>query len=967
MATTPGESGDREARLARAIAEYLEAERSGGEPDRRALIERYPDLRAELAAWFLEQDQGNAPTNSLGAAGSAAGGASAAATADFHAPLPETEVGPEGTALYARVDVSPTAQAPTLPEVGDAGRLPPGTRVGYVGDYELLSTIGHGGMGVVYEARQMSLNRVVALKMIRGGLFATDEEQRRFQNEAESAAALEHPNIVPILEVGEYEGRAYYSMMLVAGKNLAQRLAEYVADPKAAATLIAEVADAVAHAHQRGVLHRDLKPANILVDAEGHPHVADFGLAKRLGSESELTHTGQVLGTPAYMSPEQAAAHRGAVTTASDVYGLGALLFATLTGRAPFTSAIAAEVIRQVREEQPTRPTRLNGRVPRDLETICLKCLEKEPSRRYASAPALADDLRRWLRGEPVEARPVSAIVRAGMWCRRHPLPAALAAALAVAVVTGAAGVTWKWLEAEARGRELARANAGLDRERAVAVAVNEFLTQSLLSQANPAAFDRARKVTVEELLDRAAATIDERFDGPPEVEAAVRSTIGNTYHSLGRLDRAESQLRRALELRRGLSGESTAAETTALDLAAVLQATNRAADGLALADPAYRARQARLGASDADTLRALKTVAVCWHSLGRLDEAESGFRQALDGLTAALGPDEPETLAAAENLAAVLAKRGRYAEAEPPLRRVVEARRRTLRPDHPDMLQSLTSLAGVLIYQEKTAEADTVLTEVLGATRRVVGPEHESTLLALTNLSALLIARQKLDEAETLLRETTATFARTQPPDHPVALSALNNLAMVLLYRGKARDAILVLEDVLKRRRAAQGDDDAATFEAAFNLGSALLEDGRPVEAVARLEPTVPRYRKWKPGTSEFLTLLSVYGCALLDAGRPADALPVLREASEGRRKALPPTDWRLAVTDSHLGATLAALKRFEEAEPLLLAAEKVLASASAAPAARKAQARARLVTLYESWGKPDRAAPFREPRAAR
>ncbi len=293
----------------------------------------------------------------------------------------------------ARTTINDQGGAPARP----SGPLPPGQRVRYIGDYELISVLGRGGMGVVYRARQISLNRQVALKMINNSEFASEDQIRRFQNEAEAVATLDHPGIVPIYEVGTFEDQRYFSMKLIDGRGMEKALADLKANPREAARIVAEVADAVHHAHQRGILHRDLKPANILLDPEQHAHVTDFGLAKRIEGEEGLTVSGAVMGTPAYMSPEQAAGQNSAVTTASDVYGLGAILFAALTDRAPFVGNSVMLTLDRVRNNPPDAPHRLNPGVPRDLEVICLKCLEKDPRRRYASAQDLADDLRRWL------------------------------------------------------------------------------------------------------------------------------------------------------------------------------------------------------------------------------------------------------------------------------------------------------------------------------------------------------------------------------------------------------------------------------------------------------------------------------------------------------------------------------------------------------------------------------------------
>ncbi len=273
--------------------------------------------------------------------------------------------------LYREPETTTLPGVPGL-EPGDGDNLPAGATVRYFGDYEIHRELGRGGMGVVYEARQASLNRPVALKMVKAGLLAGDDELRRFQNEVEAVALLDHPGIVPVYEVGKYDGQHYFSMKLVPGGSLVPLLERYKADPKAAARLAAELAEAVAHAHACGILHRDLKPANILVDDHGHPHVTDFGLAKKVEADVELTQSGAILGTPAYMSPEQVTGRRGSITSATDVYGLGAVLYALLTGRAPFGGDSVVETIDAVRNTPPEPPRRLTTAVPRDLETICL-------------------------------------------------------------------------------------------------------------------------------------------------------------------------------------------------------------------------------------------------------------------------------------------------------------------------------------------------------------------------------------------------------------------------------------------------------------------------------------------------------------------------------------------------------------------------------------------------------------------
>lgn len=304
-------------------------------------------------------------------------------------------------------------------------------------------------MGVIYRARQLSLNRVVAIKMIQPARVGDAEMVLRFQAEAEAAAGLHHPNIVAIYETGECEGEYYFSMGYIEGKNLAATIHEAVLPASRAAEMVRKIAQAIHYAHQQGILHRDLKPSNILVDEAGEPHVADFGLARRLEGDSTLTLSGQVFGSPSFIPPEQAAGRRGAVGTAGDVYGLGGLLYYTLTGRPPFVGGTLETTLAQVLHQEPVPPRMLNASIPRDLETLCLKCLEKEPSRRYATAAAVADELGRFARAEPILARPLGPAGKTWRWCQRRPGPASLVASLIVVFSLGLTGVVWQWRRAE--------------------------------------------------------------------------------------------------------------------------------------------------------------------------------------------------------------------------------------------------------------------------------------------------------------------------------------------------------------------------------------------------------------------------------------------------------------------------------------------------------------------------------------
>jgi len=327
----------------------------------------------------------------------------------------------------------PGSESATLAHSGGSA---PASSSRILGDYELLEEIARGGMGVVYRARQKSLNRIVALKMILTGQLASAADVARFQTEAEAAANLDHPNILPIYEVGKSDGQPYFSMKLVESGSLAARVAELVARPRDSAALVARLARAVHFAHQRGILHRDLKPANVLLDPDGTPFITDFGLAKRTEDDNGLTRTGAIMGTPSYMSPEQARPEKQ-ITTAADVYSLGAILYELLTARPPFRAASAFGTIVQVVEKEPDHPRAFNPRADRDLSAIALKCLQKAPKDRYESAAGLAEDLDRWLAGEPTRARPPSLAGQAWRWLKRNA--AAAAGVVALGVIMGLA------------------------------------------------------------------------------------------------------------------------------------------------------------------------------------------------------------------------------------------------------------------------------------------------------------------------------------------------------------------------------------------------------------------------------------------------------------------------------------------------------------------------------------------------
>jgi eukaryotic-like serine/threonine-protein kinase len=921
-----------------------------------------------------------------------------AVTGSDHSPEP-TPVDPQATGAHIPGPVADAASSPgdataawtpdpnaptrTADGRGATHDLPRGATVRYFGDYAIQKELGRGGMGVVYKARQVSLNRPVALKMIKAGVLADDAELRRFQNEAEAVALLDHAGVVPVYEVGEHDGQKYFSMKLVEGGNLAERLSKFKANPRAAATLLAETAAAVHHAHMRGILHRDLKPANILIDPEGHPHVTDFGLAKRVEADVEMTASGAILGTPAYMSPEQAAGQRGTITTATDVYGLGAILYALLTGKAPFGGDSLADTLLAVKERPPESPRGLNPNVPRDLETICLKCLAKEPRRRYASAQALADDLQSWLDSRPIAARRVGPAERAWLWCKRKPVVATLAASVVLAVVGGTAGIFVvqarananlrverdKAIEAERQtGIERDKAieaerQTGIERDKAVAAeakskAINEFLTQDLLTQAEPENNAAEDHVTLLEVLDRAADKVGKRFADQPELESALRDTIYKTYHGLASWDKAETQLRAKLEATRKRTPESAEVYTDEAELAHLLRHRGRQDAGvLKLAETAAKGLERTLGPDHASTVAAVAHLADAYQADGRLHEAIALHERVRDALIATVGPDHPHTRTELRNLAAAYSAARRFPEAIALLERVRDVEVAKLGPDHIDTVTTLSILAETYRQAGKIPEAITLLERVRPALIAKFGPEHPNTLTTLHNLALTYRSAGKIPEAIALLERVRDAEVARLGPTHPETLNSLGELAVVYNIAGRRLEAIALLERVRDAKIATLGADHPATLrtlsdlaavywsakqldksvpmfedlvkrnEAKFgrqhyetqrtlgNLGVNYKDSGRLDEAIPLLEEAYRSGEKYPPLRGVGAPLLDAY----TKAGRSAEVAKLVPEQLAEARETLPKDSPQLAIALAQSGALLLQLKAYADAEPIL------------------------------------------------
>ncbi|MEM9826690.1 MAG: serine/threonine-protein kinase [Planctomycetota bacterium] len=427
------------------------------------------------------------------------------------------------------------------------------------GGYELIDEIARGGMGVVFRARQIDVNRIVAMKMILSGELAGKIEVDRFKMEAEAAAKLDHPNIVPIFEVGQHKGQHYFSMGYVDGPSLKQHIRDQPVRRREAADIIRVLARAIDYAHGKGVIHRDLKPANILMDAGGNPRITDFGLSKLVDGNAELTGTGQLLGTPAYMSPEQAAGRTSEIGPLTDVYALGAILYELITGTVPFRSESVIEVLTKIRCEEPTAPRSISRQIDPDIETICIKCLDKDPQRRYASAGALADDLDRYLAGEAVHARPIKRAQKVVRWCRRRPLIASLIAGLAASFLVFGGLATHFAVMSQVRGVQVASEREKADEMLGVAqLAIDGMVEQADLLADVPRTETRRKQLLVQ------ATEFYERFitERPGDFElrfrtAKLHQSMGNVFRQLDEFDASETAFKTSIDLMRGLDSRT--------------------------------------------------------------------------------------------------------------------------------------------------------------------------------------------------------------------------------------------------------------------------------------------------------------------------------------------------------------------------------------------------------------------------
>ena len=832
-----------------------------------------------------------------------------------------------------------------------------------IGPYRLIQPLGEGGMGIVWLAEQIRpVRRQVALKIIKAGMD-TAQVVARFEAERQALALMDHPAIARVLDAGATpEGRPYFVMEFVRGESITGYCAKHKVSIRDRIGLFLQVCDGVQHAHQKGIIHRDLKPSNVLIAIQGDhpvPKIIDFGVAKAttqpLTERTLHTELGAFVGTPEYMSPEQAEMSGLDVDTRTDVYSLGAILYELLTGAMPFESkALRAQLLdelrRTIREVDPPRPsTRVTASAPADaarppahiersklahelkgdLDWITMKALEKDRTRRYGSASDLAADLQRHLHDEPVLAGPPTATYRVGKFVRRHRGGVAAAAVLVVLL----AGVA---VTMAVQAKRIASERDRASREEASAKALSDFLRNDVLAQAsiaNQAGPDVKPDpdIKVRTALDRAAARVDGKFGGQPLVEATIRETIGATYGGLGLYDQSRQQLQRSLEIARRLTGDEGAATLRALDtLAWVDTRSANSAEAVRRLTALLAVYTRRLGPKHPDVLRTINNLA--WNEFmeGKRDQAETKFVDLVRREREILGGDNSVTVTSLTNLASIYLDRGAWKEAEPLLAEALATNRRMRGAEHPLSVSIMDRLAMVQGQQGLYKDAEAIRREVLAVRLRTAGPEDSGTVNAQASL------------AQNLLNQ-----------DDPAKLPEAERL-----YTGS-----------LAISRRVNGERSRTASFLRWNVGDLYEKQGRHAEAEVMLREAVSGLRETAgPAHPNTLGALESLGFACLQQRKYLDAEPVLREAAAGRAQTMPKS-WHRFSAQSMLGASLAGQRRFGEAEPLVVGGYEGMGQAGSIPAYFRIEltnAGQRVIDLYTAWGGPAQAAEWRKKVAA-
>jgi tetratricopeptide (TPR) repeat protein len=714
--------------------------------------------------------------------------------------------------------------------------------------YEILGEIHRGGQGVVYQAFQKATKRNVAVKVLREGPFAGPADKARFDREVQILGQLQHPHIVAIHDSGESAGHFFYVMDYIAGQPLDLYLAGREWSIRESLELFARICEAVNAAHLRGIIHRDLKPGNIRVDADGHPHILDFGLAKVATTDSELaamTQTGQFVGSLPWASPEQAEGAPGKIDVRTDVYSLGVILYQMLTGRFPYeVIGNMRDVLDRIMKAEPIRPSTLRRQINDEVETIVLKCLAKERERRYQSAGELARDVRHYLAGEPIEAKRDSVGYVLRKQLRRYRLPLAVACGFTLIVTIGLISSLTYWRQA-ARERDAAQSariaesqqRAIAEQQRDKANQVAEFMSQTLAGVGPSVALGRDTTM-LREMLDSAAARITAgELSENPEAELRLCMTVGDTYREIAAFDGAEQMLAPSEALARSTFGQTHSEVAAAMNYSAMLlQEQGKATEALPKFESALEMYARVYRGDHRDVADSLNNLAICLQSLGRAAEALPRFQAALEMRQRIFPGDHPLPAQSLNNVGDCLLTLGRAADALARHEAALEMRRRLHKGDHPDVAGSLTNVASCLQRLGRGMEALEKDEAALNMQQRLFKGDHPSVAKALNNVAASLQYLDRRKEALPTIEAALEMHQRLFRGDHPVVATGLNNLAYCLLSLGRAEEALPRAEAglAMRKRLLPQGHINIARSESM--LGRVLAKTGRYEESLPLL-----------------------------------------------------------------------------------------------------------------------------------
>lgn len=722
--------------------------------------------------------------------------------------------------------------------------------------YVIHREVHRGGQGIVYLATQQSTGRDVAIKALREGPFAGESERIRFEREVSILAGFQHNSIIRILDRGEIGGNHYLVMDYIDGRPLDRFARDHNLTLRDRLQLFARVCDAVSEAHLRGVIHRDLKPGNILVTESGEPRILDFGLAKLTNStdlESAATQTGQILGSLPWVSPEQVCGQHSAVDIRSDVYSLGVILYQLLTDQLPYSTVGNLEqVLATIRTAEPIRPSNLSRDVEDDLDRITLKCLAKEPERRYQSVGELVRDIRYYLAGEAIEAKRDSTWYLAKIMLRRHRAAVAVAAGFVAVMTISSVALTVLY---QGKTAEQKRAQA----EAAKATQIAQF-AQGMLSGIDPATAGDMDKRLVRLILDESARRVESELNAQPDVQAAIHQTIGQSYQAIGALTEARIHLEKALEARRSV-----------------------------------------LGTDHADTLASMDSVAMLDLEQGEHAKAEQLCRIALDTSTRVLGPDHSQTLLITSNLAEILQAQGKFTDAENLNRDVLERRKRVLGMDHPDTLTSMNNLAGVLRIVEKFDEAERLYLSTIDVEKRVKGELHPQTLRTTNNLAVLYFSSGRLDQAEPNYRNVLALRQRVLGDDHPDTLNSMGNLAELLRAKGQLEEAEATFRRLIDTERRVLGEWHPTLGIHLLTLASIIGQRGDLQQAEKLLRDAVAiNTKSLPPDHWQIASSKLGLGACLVKLGKYVESEQLLLDGNAAiQGKPEVPDAWKKAAVD--------------------------------------------------------------------